>query len=600
MRNKRLLSILCMLALLAGLLPAGMIPAKAADPWINNADVSWIDSSKKLVAFTFDDGPVGTDPTCSSQRILDVMEQYGMHCTYFYVGKEISNARLPEIQRAYSLGCEIGNHTFNHDYLTNLNANQIKEQISRVNDLLYPISGNEETVVRPPYGSTNGNVTSSANVPLINWSLDSADWNNGNYNSVVNNVRNNIRDGSIILFHETYDFTAQAVETLVPELIEKGYVIVSVSELMKMKGITMTRGTVYTNQAVGKANVYTPTPDELVKAKIRAIGEVTLDSAEVISEARSAYEALTEEERNLVENYDVLVAAEKTLEALLVQKKIADIGEVTLDNAAAVSEARSAYDALTEDEKALVGNYNYLTAAEETLEVLYVQKKIADIGEVTPDSASAISEARSAYEALSEEQKAQVENTDTLEAAEAALEDLKPLPFTDVKPGAFYEKAVKWAVKQEITNGMSETAFAPDNPCTRAQVVTFLWRAAGSPEPENTKTAFKDVGETAFYAKAVAWAVENEITNGMSGDRFAPDLICTRAQVVTFLWRVVGRPEPATSENPFTDVKTGFYYNAMLWAVEKDVTKGISATTFRPDAACTRGQIVTFLFRALA
>ena len=546
MRKRRFVSLLCAAVLLVGMIPAGSLPAAAADPWVNKADVTWIDSSKKLVAFTFDDGPVGTEPTCSSQRILDVMEKYGMHCTYFYVGKEISEARLPEIQRAYSLGCEIGNHTFNHDYLTNLNAGQIKEQISKVNDLLYPISGNEETVVRPPYGSTNGNVTSNAEVPLINWSLDSADWNNGNYNSVVNNVRNNVRDGSIILFHETYDFTAQAVETLVPELIEQGYVIVSVSELMKMKGITMTRGTVYTNQAVGKANVYTPTPDELVKAKIRAIGEVTLDKAETISEARAAYEALAE------------------------------------------------------DVKALVDNYDQLTAAEKTLEVLHVQEKIAAIGEVTLDRETAIQDARSAYNALTMEQKAQVENTDTLEAAEASLEDLKPLPFTDVNPGAFYEKAVKWAVKQEITNGISETVFAPDSPCTRAQVVTFLWRAAGSPEPESTKTAFKDVGEKAFYAKAVAWAVENEITNGMSDTSFAPDLKCTRAQVVTFLWRVVGKPVPASSENPFADAKTGFYYNAMLWAVEKEVTIGTSATTFSPENACTRGQIVTFLFRALA
>ena len=546
MSKRRFANLLCAVVLLMGMLPQGLISAVAADPWINKADVTWIDSSKKLVAFTFDDGPVGTDPTCSSQRILDVMEQYGMHCTYFYVGKEITEARLPEIQRAYSLGCEIGNHTFNHDYLTNLDANQIKEQISAVNDLLYPISGNEETVVRPPYGSTNSNVTTSANVPLINWSLDSADWNKGNYNSVLNNVRNNIRDGSIILFHETYDFTAQAVETLVPELIEQGYVIVSVSELMKMKGINMTRGTVYTNQAVGKANVYKPTPDELVKAKIRAIREVVLDSAEAIADARAAYDALSEDEKALVDNYSVLTAAEQKLGALLVQEQIAAIGEVTEESEETIIEARAAYDALTEEQKALVGN------------------------------------------------------EDTLIAAEEALEELKkPLPFIDLKPGAYYTDAVKWAVRNGVTNGIDATHFGPDNGCTRAQVVAFLWRASGSPAPKSATTAFADVKAGAFYADAVAWAVENEITKGISSSRFAPDDKCTRSQVVTFLWRTVGKPEPGSRDCPFKDVKPGFYYEAMLWAVEKDVTKGTAPDAFSPDGFCTRGQIVTFLYRAL-
>ncbi len=229
--------------------------AQAADPWVNKADVSWIDSSKKLVAFTFDDGPVGTAPTASSQRIMDVLERYGMHCTYFYWGEKINDSNIDEIKRAYSIGCELGNHSFTHPYLTQMNASQIQEEISKTNAWLEPISGNAVTLVRPPYGSTNNTVQQAAGAPLINWSLDSGDWNNGNYDSVLRTVCNGIQDGSIILFHQTYDFTAQAIETLVPELIEQGYEIVSVSELMKMKGIELKAGTVYTNQAVGKPNV---------------------------------------------------------------------------------------------------------------------------------------------------------------------------------------------------------------------------------------------------------------------------------------------------------------------------------------------------------
>ena len=174
-------------------------------------------------------------------------------------------------------------------------------------------------------------------------------------------------------------------------------------------------------------------------------------------------------------------------------------------------------------------------------------------------------------------------------------------PFTDVAEGAFYYDAVLWAVNHgpQITNGTSATTFSPNATCTRGQVVTFLWRAAGAPEPTMTFNPFADVKEGAFYYKAVLWALQNGITNGVDATHFGPDRGCTRGQVVTFLHRAQGTPTPGSDANPFSDVKEGaFYYNAVLWAVEKNVTKGTSPTTFSPNATCTRGQIVTFLYRA--
>ena len=185
------------------------------------------------------------------------------------------------------------------------------------------------------------------------------------------------------------------------------------------------------------------------------------------------------------------------------------------------------------------------------------------------------------------------------EELRAALEALVPIPvFTDVKPGAYYEEAVKWAVAYGVTNGTSDTTFSPNNTCTRAQVVTFLWRAMGSPEPATTTCPFTDVKTTGYYYKAVLWAVENEITSGVSATKFGTNDPCTRAQVVTFLWRTDGRPEPVSSTCPFTDLKVGAsYYKAVLWAVENGITTGTTATTFTPGKTCTRGQIVTFLYR---
>ena len=162
--------------------------------------------------------------------------------------------------------------------------------------------------------------------------------------------------------------------------------------------------------------------------------------------------------------------------------------------------------------------------------------------------------------------------------------------------GDWAHDAIDWAVVTGITNGTGATTFSPNQGCTRGQVVTFLWRAAGSPEPSKTDNPFKDVKEGAFYYKAVLWAVENGITNGTGATTFSPNETCTRAQIVTFLWRYKGSPEPKNNVSPFTDV-TGGYYKAVLWAVENKVTNGTSADKFDPSDTCTRAQIVTFLYR---
>ena len=171
-------------------------------------------------------------------------------------------------------------------------------------------------------------------------------------------------------------------------------------------------------------------------------------------------------------------------------------------------------------------------------------------------------------------------------------------PFVDVKEGAYYYDAVLWAVGQKITSGTSATTFSPDASCTRAQMVTFLWRAAGSPKVENGKNPFADVKADAYYYDAVLWAVEKGVTSGTSATTFSPDATVTRGQTVTFLYRNAGSPE-VSGMMPFTDVEADAYYaKAVQWAVQQKITTGTSETTFSPMSDCTRGQIVTFLYRA--
>ena len=176
------------------------------------------------------------------------------------------------------------------------------------------------------------------------------------------------------------------------------------------------------------------------------------------------------------------------------------------------------------------------------------------------------------------------------------VKEVETSPFSDVSTSAYYYEAVKWAQEKDITGGIGNGLFGPNQPCTRAQIVTFLWRAAGSPEPKSM-SSFSDVSADSYYAKAVAWAVENGITTGTGDGKFSPDATCTRAQSVTFLFRAIGKLVDSKAE--FSDVLTDSYYaNAVAWAVENGVTNGIGDGLFGPDNSCTRAQIVTFLFRA--
>ncbi len=176
------------------------------------------------------------------------------------------------------------------------------------------------------------------------------------------------------------------------------------------------------------------------------------------------------------------------------------------------------------------------------------------------------------------------------------VEAVDALSFTDVSVKEYYFDAIAWAVKNAITEGVNDTIFAPGASCTRAQMVTFLWRANGSPEPTVTELPFTDVAVDAYYAKAVLWAVENGITTGTSDTTFDPDGVVTRAEAVTFLWRAAGNP--TADGKLFADVEsTKYYAEAVRWAVANGVTKGVSNTSFAPGSACTRAQIVTFLYR---
>ena len=244
------------------------------------------------------------------------------------------------------------------------------------------------------------------------------------------------------------------------------------------------------------------------------------------------------------------------------------------------------------------------TTTEDRTAAREVKGLIEAIGTVTKDSGAAIKAAREAYDALTDAQKDLVPNYDDLVAAEKKYAELTKdetkMIFTDVAEDAYYYEAVKWAVELGITNGTSDTTFSPNASCTRAQMVTFLWRAAGEPKAKSTTCVFTDVDKNAYYYEALLWGVENGITNGTSDTTFSPDAVCNRGQMATFLYRSAKTPV-VSGNHTFIDVQADAYYNdAVIWAAARGITKGTSDTTFSPDADCTRGQMVTFLYRYLA
>jgi peptidoglycan/xylan/chitin deacetylase (PgdA/CDA1 family) len=200
-----------------------------------------IDPNKPMVALTYDDGPSSSATT----RVLNTLEKHNARATFFVVGSRVDSYKS-QIQRIHSLNCEIGNHSYNHKTLTSISASEVRNELDKTADKVEAITGERPVIMRPPGGSyKTDTVRNNVNAPIIMWSVDTRDWESRNASSVVSNIKNNVYDGSIVLMHDLYDSTASATETIVPWLVKNGYQIVTVTEMMDARGITMKNGVAY-------------------------------------------------------------------------------------------------------------------------------------------------------------------------------------------------------------------------------------------------------------------------------------------------------------------------------------------------------------------
>lgn len=343
--------------------------------------------------------------------------------------------------------------------------------------------------------------------------------------------------------------------------------------------------------------------------------EVAAADAEAIAAARAAYDALTEEQKLKVTDLAKLTACETALADLLAAQAVEAViaalpRNVTLDDGAAVAAAREAYDALTEAQKALVSNLDVLEAAEAALNGKRAVQAVEDLIDalpepVTVDDAEAIAAARESYDALTPEQQAQVRNYAGLLAAEAALAAWENLPFTDVFEEEWYYDAVKYVWQHGLIRGVTGSEFAPDIQTTRGMLVTVLYRMAGTPETGDAQS-FTDVSDNAYYAKAVAWAAGMGIALGYEDGTFRPDQTVSRAQMVTFLSRYAEKIDGAeivcdeAAMEKYQDWATVPRYarTAMGWAVASGVIQGVSVepAALAPNATASRAQFAQILY----
>ena len=374
--------------------------------------------------------------------------------------------------------------------------------------------------------------------------------------------------------------------------------------------------TVYTDESVAALNTAV---DGVVKGKA-FVSQANVDAmAQAIKDAIAALqykgadytkvdEAIAKANALNKDNYKDFSAVEAAVNAVVRGKNITDQAEVDA-MAKAIEDAINALDRKSSGGGSSSPSYSVTTPGKTENGTVTVSPRSAEKGDsvtitVKPDSGYQLDELtvtdKNGKE-LKLTDKGNGKYTFTMPASKVEVnatfvKEVETSPFSDVSTSAYYYEAVKWAQEKGITGGIGNGLFGPNQPCTRAQIVTFLWRAAGSPEPK-AMSSFADVSTDAYYAKAVAWAVENGITTGTGDGKFSPDATCTRAQSVTFLFRAIGKLVDSKAE--FSDVLTDSYYaNAVAWAVENGVTNGIGDGLFGPDNSCTRAQIVTFLFRA--
>ena len=523
-------------------------------------------ASTKLVAITFDDGPSGYTET-----LLDGLKARNAKATFFIVGS-MAASRMSTVKRAVKEGHQIGNHTTNHPELTSLSADGIRRELDNCSYYLKQAAGEQDFLLRPPYGSYNSTVRNTANMPLILWSVDTLDWKYRNADTVYKNIINNTTDGSIVLLHDLYYSSVQGVLRAIDTLKARGYEFVTVNELFRRRAVPLEKGKAYSaayNKGITLPAVSAP---EISVKNVNGGKEVSIQCDADIYYTTDGSTPTRNSKKytgkfTLTETADIRAVGFTGTEYSDITQKTVWVELTPLP----ASSYADGYITL----KAPAGATLYYTtdgSAPTYKSAKYVKpvkvKNTLNVLAVTPGKADR-----------------------TLNCTVTKYGKL----LIDVKYNAWYIDIISEAMNSGIMNGVGEKEFDPDGSVTRAMFVTVLSRLAPPTESVDELPTFTDVKKDVWYTAPIAWAQADGIVKGVSETEFMPDAPVTREQMCSMLNRfftVYGYALEKSERKPFTDIK-----DVSDWAVDDvnalyyaGIINGMGDDTFCPKQTATRAQ----------
>lgn len=563
--KRRAIALLLALAVAAGVLPL---------------QVCAVDSTQKLVAITFDDGPGKY-----TDELLDGLAERGVVVTFFMQG--CNAERYPSVvQRAYEAGHQIASHTYDHPYLTKLSTSEIRSQVSKTASILNEAIGVSNTyMLRPPYGAYNDTVLSTIGTPAIYWSLDTRDWESRDAEKVYAQIVSNVKDGDIILLHDLYSSSVEGALRGIDALLEQGYELVTVRELLRRRGVQAEAGEIYFSARKNTVN--------LPGISQPTVTVTAVDGGQLVTLSADAGATIY---------YTLDGTAPTSGSSVYVEPFVLETG--------ATVKAFAALD--------LNGGRSQVTTAEVELPRAQAPVISQENGQVTITAVGTVyytldgsepTEASTVYTGPFQvaagtwirafSGPAQAGQRSSLESC--LLYSARGNGFSDVEPGSWYYSAVDAVVANGwmTTDG---TTFSPEEALTRGMLASVLYRLSGSPDTAGT-LQYSDVSDASPDWKAIVWASEQGIVTGYADGTFHPDDPVTREELAVMLYRLwPDRETPGAQQDVLDGYEDAgsvraYALDAMRWAVGAGLIKGTSETVLAPEADTTRAQMAVIALR---
>lgn len=528
-------------------------------------------ATPKLVAITFDDGP-----SVYTEGLLDGLAQRGAKATFFIVGN-MASARTSVLQRMVNEGHQIANHTTSHPDLSKLSAQSIINELNGCANYLKQAGGEQQYLLRPPYGSYNSTVRNNANMPIILWSVDTLDWKYRNSDTVYNNIINNTTDGSIVLLHDLYKSSVNGALRAIDTLKERGYEFVTVNELFRRRAVTLENGKVYSaayNKGITLPATEKPKSVEITFENVYGGKQVSLTCPTENVSIHYTTDGSEPNENSPKYTSPFLVTSITDIKAVAYNSQLSDVSfrKIWVEPAPAPAVSfENSILTLTPSENTTV-YYTLDTSAPTDMSTVYtepltIDRQIDLLVRAVGKADRRITYVSTAYGKL----------------------------FSDIKASGWYYNAVSEAVNCGIMTGVSEFEFSPTGNVTRAMFVTVLHRMSKDAQTEYAPASFVDIDNNLWYAKAAAWAQSTGIVKGVSETEFAPNVNITRQEMCTMLARFFEYYEialPVTEREAFADADT-----IAEWAKTSvdmlylgGLINGVGDNLFAPTNTATRAE----------